>query len=470
MRFARTIALVGVGLLWFAFGPLVLLLAAGSLYFRRVRGWLRPTRRIVVSWVVAALALVGFAVVVPDGWVPIPPGAGILASPAYVGRPVSGFDGEPGGPLGESPQVRTRSYGVDGCSRIELDSLDRLVSLCGTPEAPVLRLIDRGNLHQLASKELPTSKDTSCLGAFYVDRDRAVVATQDQRLLVIGTADADDDPDLTTRDTVALDLPADDCILGLDQDVQGRSWFVTDGGRVGVVDGGKARVLDLAEEVSHPLTVAGDAAYVVTAEAAYRIGPGPRVIWSAAQENSATPAALPGDLVATTDDAASRLDVVVRSGTDGAEVCRAAVFDENEGAADRLVPDGTGVVVQNVDGYGGVRSTTLGRTTSGGVARVVVDGDECTVAWTSDVDAPSGAPAVAAEPGLVYAYTKRHSWLGVNAWYLTALDLETGRTVYSVRTGLGVLRDNHHGQVALGPEATAYVPVLGGMVRVRDRD
>src|SRR6478609_10400296 len=107
MRFARTIALVGVGLLWLAFGPLVLLLAAGCLYFRRVRAWLRPTRRIVVSWVVAALALVGFAVVVPDGWVPIPPGAGVLASPAYVGRPVSGFDGEPGGPLGESPQVRT---------------------------------------------------------------------------------------------------------------------------------------------------------------------------------------------------------------------------------------------------------------------------------------------------------------------------------------------------------------------------
>lgn len=470
MRFARTIALVGVGLLWLALGPLVLVLAAASLYFRRVRDWMRPTRRIVASWVVAVFALAGLVIVVPDGWAPIPPGAGVLVSPGYTGRPVSGFDGEPAGPLGESPQVSTRYYGVDGCRRIAFDSQDRLVSLCGTDDAPVLRLIDRGNLHQLASKELPTDEDAACAGAFYVDRDRAVVATHDQRLLVIATADADDEPDLTTRDAVALEIPADDCVLGVEGDAQGRSWFVTDGGRVGVVDGGRARVLDLAERVDHPLTVAGDAAYVVTAEASYRIGPGPRVIWRAAQEHSATPAALPGDLVATTDDAASRLDVVVRSGTDGAEVCRAAVFDENEGAADRLVADGTGVVVQNVHGYGDPRSTALGRTTSGGLARVLVEGTSCDVAWTADVDAPSGAPAVSTEPGLVYAYTKRHSWLGVNAWYLTALDLATGRTVYSVRTGLGVLRDNHHGEVALGPAATAYVPVLGGLVRVHDRD
>ena len=37
------------------------------------------------------------------------------------------------------------------------------------------------------------------------------------------------------------------------------------------------------------------------------------------------------------------------------------------------------------------------------------------------------------------------------------------------RTGLGVLADNHHGTVALGPDGAAYVPVLGGFVRVADR-
>jgi hypothetical protein len=461
MRVARTSALVGVGLLWWAFGPLVLLLAAGSLYFGRVRDWLRPTRLIVASWVVAVLAIVGLAVVVPDGWVAIPPGAGVLATPAYVGRPAITSAEAPEGPIGESPDVRTKFYGVDGCREIDVDAHGRLVSLCGTAAEPVLRLVDPGSLRQLASKDLPTNEDAACAGDLYVDRDRAVVATHDQRLLVVGTADADDEPDLTTRDTVALDLPDGDCVVGIAPDESGRTWFVTDGGRVGVVAGGKTRVLDLAEDADHTLTTAGDSAYVVTTTATYRIGAGPRVLWRVEQADGATPAALPGGLVATTDASA----VVVRSESDGSEVCRVDVFG-GSGETDRLVGDGAGVLVQNVAGYGGPHSTLLGRTTDGGIARVLPD---CEVAWTSDVDAPSGAPAVAPSVGLAYAYTKRHSWVGVDAWYLTALDLSTGRSVFSVRTGLGVLRDNHRGEVALGPDASAYVPVLGGLVRVRDR-
>ena len=46
--------------------------------------------------------------------------------------------------------------------------------------------------------------------------------------------------------------------------------------------------------------------------------------------------------------------------------------------------------------------------------------------------------------GLAYAYTKKPNWWGVSAWYLTALDVTTGRTVFSVRTGTGVLMNNHH--------------------------
>src|SRR4051812_34034241 len=98
MRFARTAALVGVGLLWLAFGPLVLLLAAGSLRSSRVRTWLRQPRRVVAAWLLAGLTVAGLAVVVPDGWVPIPPGPGALVSPAYVGRPATAVRGEPEGP------------------------------------------------------------------------------------------------------------------------------------------------------------------------------------------------------------------------------------------------------------------------------------------------------------------------------------------------------------------------------------
>ena len=481
MRFARTIAVVGVGLLWLGYGPVVLLLAAVSLYFRPVRAWLRPTRRVVGAWLVAVLALAGLAIVLPDGWVPIPPGPGALVTPGYAGRPAHAEPAGPRqrpnprlarasfpGPLGESPGVRTRSYGVDGCREISVDSHGRLVALCGDADGPVLRLVDPDSLRQLASKDLPAGADAPCTGAFFLgDRDRIVVATHDRRLLVIGTADGDGEPDLTTQTSVSIadDLADDDCVVGLQPDWQGRAWFVSRDGRVGVVDGDRVRVLDLAEEVAKPLTVARDATYVVTVEALYRVDRRsdgtPVVDWRVAVEDSGSaPVVLPSGPVAVLDDD----DVRLLQASDGEEVCQVELF----GGA--LVAAGSGVVVQNHHGYGGPLSTALGRTTAGGLARVDPAEGDCTVTWTSDLVAPSGAPRVSLPSGLVYAYTKRHSWLGVNAWYLTALDLRTGRSVYAVRTGLGVLHDNHHGSIALGPDGSAYVPVLGGLVRVHDRD
>ena len=71
--------------------------------------------------------------------------------------------------------------------------------------------------------------------------------------------------------------------------------------------------------------------------------------------------------------------------------------------------------------------------------------------------------------GLVYAYTKRHSWWGASAWYLTALDATTGRQVFSVRTGTGILANNHYSAVTIAPDGSAYAATLGGMVRVRDQ-
>ena len=48
------------------------------------------------------------------------------------------------------------------------------------------------------------------------------------------------------------------------------------------------------------------------------------------------------------------------------------------------------------------------------------------------------------------------------------LDVRTGRTAFSVRTGLGTLMNNHYSAVTLAPDGSAYVATLGGMVRVQD--
>ncbi|HEU5039047.1 MAG TPA: hypothetical protein VFT70_18715 [Nocardioides sp.] len=463
MRFARTAALVGVALLWWAFGPMVLLLAAGSLYFRRVRGWLRPTRRVLLGWAVGVAVVAGLAYVVPDGWLRIAPGAGVLVTPSYVGRPAIVAADEVTAPLGESPRVTTKSYGTTDCHEVGFDSHGRLVTTCeGT-----LRLIDPDSLRQLATKELPAN----CPLVFSVVRDRALVAVDDQ-VVAVATADAEDEPDLTTAATV--DLPGDlGCLTGLEADGHGRTWFSTADGVVGLVDGTRVRTLDLDDTVDRPLAVADDAVYVPGSGALHKVIAAkgrPVLAWSSAYdggERGSAPVVLPSGLVAVADDRDPRLQVVLHRGDTGDVACRVELFDDDESATDGgMVAAGDGVLVLNQHGYGGTLSTALGRTTTGGIARV---DQRCDVSWESDLDAPSGAPAVSTEAGLAYVYTKRHSWLGANAWYLTAVDLDTGRAVWARRTGLGVLRDNHGGIVTLGPDGSVYVPVLGGFVRVRDR-
>jgi hypothetical protein len=467
MRFARTVVLVGVGLLWLGFGPWVLVLAALSLLWRPAREWLRPTRRVVAIWAAVVVVLAGLAVVVPDGWVPIPPGPGRWATPSYVGRP--SVAGAERGPIGESPTVATRSYGVADCHRIEFDDDGRLVLLCGG-DRPVLRVVDPESLRQVRSAELPGS---GCVGRLAVV-DGDLVATSGQRILTIGVSD------LVIESSVDLagSLGADDCVTGLGPDEAGRVWFASQAGVAGFVEDGRLRVIDLDDRVDRPLTVDDDGAYVAGADALHRVvvvAGMPTLAWDSPYddggERGSAPVVLADGLVAVADNRDPRLQVVFHRTDTGDVVCRAEVFGDDDGATDGgLVAADTGVVVQNSHGYGGVRSTLLGRTTSRGIARVDVVAGKCQVTWTTDMNAPSGAPAVSVEDGFAYAWTKRHSWLGVDAWYLSALDLHTGHLAWARRTGLNSLADNHGGAVTLGPDRAVYVPVLGGIVRVADRD
>ena len=49
------------------------------------------------------------------------------------------------------------------------------------------------------------------------------------------------------------------------------------------------------------------------------------------------------------------------------------------------------------------------------------------------------------------------------------LDFRTGRTVYKALAGSGLGYNNNYAPVTLGPDATAYVGTLGGLVALRDQ-
>ena len=65
------------------------------------------------------------------------------------------------------------------------------------------------------------------------------------------------------------------------------------------------------------------------------------------------------------------------------------------------------------------------------------DGHGCHAVWTSDARAPSVVPKLSLRAGLLYTYTKPKRDDMTDAWYLTALDFDTGKTVYSRLAGTG---------------------------------
>ncbi|MCD6640188.1 MAG: PQQ-binding-like beta-propeller repeat protein [Nocardioides sp.] len=519
---------------WVALGPWVLVAAAVLMGVPRVRWWVldrvRLTRRGLAFTAATVAVLTGLVVVLPDGLLPIPQSPGVLATPSYVGRPASpnpvragevpqhphlaangassmhddawASDAYAGaGPLGAQPEVETAWFGIEECATLTFDRDDRLVALCGDTGGPSLHVIDPESMRKLASLDLPEREESDrrpwedlCGGAYMYldDRDRAVLATTDRRVLVVRTADGEGKPELTTDDSWDLKpyVPHGDCLIALLPDWSGRIWWLSQHGLVGTIEPrtGDVEVHDLKEEIWNSFAVdESGGVYVVSDTALHRLEAGaggrPRVVWRTAYDRGAerkpgqlsrgsgtTPTLLDGDVVAITDNAEPRMNVVFLDRRTGREICRQPVFAKGESATENsLVSLGSGVLVENNHGYRSPLSTVLGFATEPGLARVDLAGGKCELRWTSDQVAPTSVPKASWATGLAYTYTKRPSWTGVSAWYVTATDVETGRVRWSVRTGLGTLLNNHYAAITLGPDSSLWIATLGGLVRVRDR-
>ena len=457
---------------------------------------------------------------------PIPSLPGPLLVPAYVGaaasaNPIASFpvpqnphlapngrsnmhddayatDAYAGpGPLGRKPVVTSALYGVEECATVAFDSAGRLVALCGNLGGPVLRLLDPVSLDVLATQTLPARQlrpgvsplSDLCGGTYFYldDQDRAVIATTDKRIVVVAETPAGFA--MQRSYDLSAAVPDTDCLIALMSDWSGRIWFETGGGIVGALDPetGVARTMQLAGEIidnSFAVDETGGV-FVVSDHAMYRFDADPSgapvITWrqpynrgtqqkpgQLAQGSGTTPTLFGSGLVAITDNADPRMNVVVYRRSTGEPVCSQPVFADGASATENsLVAVGNSLFVENNYGYKDPTSTLLGATTSPGIARVdVVDG-HCTNVWTSQEIAPTSVPKASLASGLLYVYTKPAALL-VDAWYLTAIDLRTGRTVFSKLAGTGPEFNNHYAAIYLGPDGSACIATLAGMVRVRD--
>jgi hypothetical protein len=408
------------------------------------------------------------------------------------------------GPLGRDMERLSTFFAAD-CASVTFDRAGRIVTICVGLDGPRLVMLDAGTLELLAEFPLPPRQpgaanpftDFAGGGYFYLDHeDRAVIPTTHRHIWVVEQTQGPLGPGFRlTRDyDVSGTIAPDDKLFSALPDWSGRIWWVSQAGVVGTIapDSGAIRTFDTHEQITNSFAVdETGGVYIVTDAALYRFdadpGGTPAVTWREQYANSGvrkpgqvspgsgtTPTLVGSRYVAITDNADPMNVVVYRRarGVSGSRLsCTRAVFDRGAGATDNsLIGIGKSLIVENNYGYSGPTATTQGATTTPGLERVDItdDGGRCKGVWRSAEIAPSVVPKLSLATGLVYTYTKP-AGRSDDAWYFTALDFRSGATAYKRLAGTGLGFNNHYAPVSLGPDGTAYVGTLGGLVLLRDR-
>ena len=148
----------------------------------------------------------------------------------------------------------------------------------------------------------------------------------------------------------------------------------------------------------------------------------------------------------------------------------AAGFRAGAGATDKsLIGAGRSLVVENNYGYSGPTAAIQGATTTPGLERVdIKTTGGCKTVWRNRRSRPPWCRSCRWRTGSSTP-TRSRRIEGNDAWYFTALDFRTGTTVYKRLAGTGLGFNNNFAPVSLGPDGSAYVGTLGGLVLLRDR-
>jgi hypothetical protein len=280
-------------------------------------------------------------------------------------------------------------------------------------------------------------------------------------------------------------------------DFNGLIWFVSKkNGKVGTLDPstGRIHVMRLGEEIENSFAVGERGVFIVSDKRMYRFQANkkgvPRITWQKGYPNSGivkpsqvdagsgtTPTILNGGYVAITDNA-DRMDVVVYRTRNNLRrgqrriVCKVAVFKKGASATENsLLAAGRSLIVENNYGYQDPFGPNSGAVTQPGFARVHIkqDGKGCNRVWTNhDVRAPTAVPKLSTKTGLIYTYARPPDPSGSQGYYWAAIDFHTGKTVWQRYAGSGLVYNNNYAGLAIGPDGTAYLGVIGGILALRD--
>ena len=395
----------------------------------------------------------------------------------------------------DTAQVRSLFAGGD-CASILWDTRGRLIAVCVSPTEVRAYVLDPRTLRpyaerHLADRPLVANALTNFSGGGYAILDA------EQRLVtpLPGARIARFSSELDPVDSFALAerMQADEEITATLPDWTGPLWFVGQRGTVGLLDPMTGRAASIvltgpdgsAVDIENSLAVAeGGGAYVVTSVALVRLdiaGGVPIVRWSepydsgtrrkpgqTSRASGTTPTVFHGgDYVAIADNAEPVANVLVFdvTGVTPRMHCSVPVFGEDGSATENsLIALGDDLIVENNYGYS-LLEVASGRTSTPGLARIDVTSTGCATRWSTDeVTIPSLVSKGVAPDGSILTYTKDFSLLGTDAWWFTAVDAHTGQVRWRRLAGIGPLLNNHYAAGYIGPDGSAYVGTVSGVV------
>jgi hypothetical protein len=407
------------------------------------------------------------------------------------------------GTLGKTPQINSNYLGAT-CVSMAFDQQGRIITLCLNLKTATLYLLDPVSLATQATLDLPAKAVKSMTefpagSYFYLDhQDRALIPTIERTVWKVAVIESTSGPRFEREHIydLANTIPESDSIGSVLPDFSGRLWFVSKGGMVGTLNPQTESVSSLqldGEAITNSFALdETGGVFIASDHAMYRFDVdsegSPVMTWrevydrgskrkpgQVAQGTGTTPTLMGKEFVTITDNADPQMHVLVYRRDpvvkDARLVCSEAVFAADQSATENsLIATDHSIIVENNYGYSGPLATTTGYTTQPGITRIDLDSDgKCHTLWTSIERVPNVVSKLSLATGLIYTYTKDEGPSTTDAWYFSAVDFISGKTVFKQLAGTGIAYNSHYAGLYLGSSGAIYVGVIGGIVAMRDQ-
>lgn len=411
------------------------------------------------------------------------------------------------GPLGHQPVVSSMAFHplVGNCVAAVEDLQGRLISTCVTPFGVTLVARDKHSLAILARKKithwLPIGAKFGGGVYFHLDHQgRVLLASNAPAIELWSLVNTDDELRWHQEQKIELSsalskvIDREHRVIDVMPDWQGNYWFITRGGLIGSSDrdGEDIQVQALkGEGIDNALAIGPLGVFVVSDHAMYRLQRNAvgqqQVVWRAAYDRGSapkpgtmghgsgtTPTLVGNDYVSITDNADGQVNVLVYPQQGAGQqptLCKVPVFPVDKGTSENSLSSfGNSLIIENNFGYQGPFNNI---TAEPGLARIDIlpEQKRCEIVWENrNISSPSAVPKVSLETGLIYIYTRDASNPEeLQAWYFTAINAHTGELAFKQLTGIGPGFNNHYGSISITPDGTAYVGVLQGVIKIKDR-